>query len=193
MDAALVVENEFLRQQMEHFAIRRQGNSAGLVYGLTNFVAADLSRAITEYQAAMRIDSPHVRTSNTQNCVLNGNAGTVFCLLDGFLNRSDSLLQIDNDALARASRSHQPMTSIAQPVLCDFSDQHTGLCAADINRSQEIFVRLRHRYGFPCPFAMAGLGFWSAGLACNLEMAGAGFATPCAAHFAAPCFHRTPV
>src|SRR5260370_2475865 len=76
------------------------------------------------------------------------------------------------------------MTSIAQPVLCDFSDQHTGLCAADINRSQEIFVRLRHRYAFPCPFAMAGLGFWSAGLACNLEMAGGGFATPCAPDFA---------
>src|SRR5437879_3897687 len=144
---------------MEHFAIRRQGDSAGLVYGLTNFVAANLSRAITEDQAAMRIDSPHVRASNSQNCVLNGNAGTVFRLLDGFLNGSDSLLQIDNDALARTSRSRQAVTAIAQPVLCDFSDQHAGLCAAYINRGQEIFVRLRHRYGFPCPFAMAGLGF----------------------------------
>src|SRR5229473_7623093 len=80
------------------------------------------------------------------------------------------------------------MTAIAQPVLCDFSDQHAGLCAAYINRRQEILVRLRHRYGFPCPFAMAGLGFWSAGLACDLEATGAEYAVTGATGFAVRCF-----
>ena len=48
MHAALVVENELLRQQVKDFAVGGQGNGAGLVYGQANFLAPDFARARTE-------------------------------------------------------------------------------------------------------------------------------------------------
>ena len=44
LHARLIVENEFLRQQMQNFAIGGQRHGAGLVHRLADFVAADFPR-----------------------------------------------------------------------------------------------------------------------------------------------------
>src|SRR5712692_2939412 len=105
---------------MEHFAVRREWNGASLVHRLTDFVAPDLARpvattpaATTKDQAAVGIDSAHMGTGHAQGCVLNGNAGAVFRLLDRFLNGSHCFVEINNDAFTRASRVTEPMTAVA--------------------------------------------------------------------------------
>ena len=48
LHAGLIVENEFLRQQVEDFAVGGQGNGARLVHGLADFVAPDFARTRAE-------------------------------------------------------------------------------------------------------------------------------------------------
>ena len=54
MHAVLIVENKFLRQQVQYFAVGREGNGAGFVHGLADFIAANLARPVAEYQAAVK-------------------------------------------------------------------------------------------------------------------------------------------
>ena len=96
--------------------------------------------------------------------MLDGRTGNILGLLDRFLNRADSLVQIDDDALARAARFGHAMAAIAQAVVGDLRHQHAGLGAAYINCRQKVFVLVRPCLSVgSCPLAIAGT--WFLGLA----------------------------
>ena len=142
--ARLLVENEFLRQQMENFPVGGQGNGARFVDRHADFFAGDLARAISEGDATMRVDAAHVRAGHTDQRMLHGSARPVFGTLHRFLNRGDRLLQIYNHTLARTARLGNPVAAIAQTVLRDFRHQRTGFCAPHINDVQKVPVLVRH-------------------------------------------------
>src|SRR5438045_448105 len=98
-----------------------------------------------------------MRTGNAQSGVLDWDIRNVFRTLDRLLDGSDGFVEINNDAFARAARFRQSVPAVAQSVLGDFGDEDACLSAADVNRGQKMFGRLRHQC---CPLAMAGLGFW---------------------------------
>ena len=93
----------------------------------------------------MGVNSAHVRSGNSQNRMFNRNAGAVFGPFNRLLNGADCFFQIHNDALARTARVGEAMAAVAQSVVGKLRHEHAGLCAADINRGQELFIRLGHR------------------------------------------------
>ena len=162
VDAGLVVENEFLRQQMQNFAIVGKRNGAGLVHRGTQFFAANFARPGAEAQTAVAVDAAGVGPGHAQQGVLDGRSGHVFGLLHRLLNRGYGFVQIDDDALARAARFRYAVTAIAQTVVGNFRHQRAGLGAAYVDCGQKVLVLVRHSYCVS-PLAIAGLGF-AAGL-----------------------------
>src|SRR5579864_1497448 len=128
---------------MQHFAVGRKRDGAGFVDGLANFVTANFTRAI-ENNSTMSIDPAHVRTCNSEDCVLDREAGSVFGLLHGLLNGRDRFLEVDDNALTRASRIGEAVTAVAQAIVGDLNDKHAGLGASYIDGGQKMLVRLRH-------------------------------------------------
>src|ERR1039457_3916913 len=124
LHARLIVENELLRQQMEDFAIGGQGHGASLVYGLTDFVPANLPRPRAESNAAVAVHSADVRARNAHQRMLDRNAGHIFRMLHRFLNAADGLVEVGNDTLAQASRFADPVPAITQSVLAQLGYQN---------------------------------------------------------------------
>ena len=89
--AGLVIENEFLRQQVQNFAIVGKRDGAGLVHRGTKFLAANFTRPRAETQPAMAVDAAGVRSGHAQQGMLDGRPGRVFRLLDRLLNRTRRL------------------------------------------------------------------------------------------------------
>src|ERR1017187_4679583 len=129
---------------MEDFAIGWQGHSASLVYGLTDFVPANLPRPRAESNAAVAVHSADVRARNAHQRMLDRNAGHVFRMLHRFLNAADGLVELGNHALAQASRFADAVTAITQSVLAQFGHQDGGLGAAYVNGGDEIGLVARH-------------------------------------------------
>ena len=172
VDAGLVVENEFLRQQVKNFAIVGKRNGAGLVHRGAQFFAANFARARAEAQAAVAVDAAGVGPGHAQQGMLDRRSGHVFGLLHRLLNRADGFVQIHDDALARAARFGHAVAAIAQTVVGNFRHQRAGLGAAYVDCGQKMLVLVRHSYCVS-PLAIAGLGF-AAGLTAATDFS-AGF------------------
>src|ERR1041385_3912988 len=91
----LLVQDEFLREQVQNLSIRRQRNGAGLFHGHANFFAANFSRAI-EHEPAVGIDTANMSPGNAKNCVLNGETTIILSLLHCFLDGGISLFQVND-------------------------------------------------------------------------------------------------
>ena len=133
MDTGLIIQNEFLRQQVQNFPVGGESDRPGFIHGLTNFVAGNLARTGSKAHAAVAIHAAYMRPCDSQQRVFNGSAGRVFSLFDGTLNRSYRLVQIDDDALARATRLCHSMSAIAQAGIGDLGHQNAGLGASNID------------------------------------------------------------
>src|SRR6185503_7287525 len=154
----LVIENEFLWQQVQNFAIVGQRNSAGLVHCRSKFLAANLTRPGAEAEASVTVEPAGMGPGHAQQSVLNGGSRRVFGLLHRLLNRAHGLVQVHDDALARAARFGHAVTAITQSVVGNFRHQRAGLGAAYVDCGQKVLVRVRHSYCVS-PLAIAGLGF----------------------------------
>ena len=86
VNPSLVVEDEFLRQQMHDLAIVGQGNSAGLVNRQADFIASNFTRPSAEADASVAVNATHMRAGDSHPSVLNRCASDVLGLLDGPLN-----------------------------------------------------------------------------------------------------------
>jgi hypothetical protein len=143
MHAGLLVEDEFLRKQVQHFAVGRKRNVLRLLDSLTNLLASNLARA-AEDQATVSIDPTDMRAGDAERGVLNRNSGGIFGSLDRLRDRCDRLVEIDNDAFARAARISQTVTAIAQTVVGDLDNEDACLRAAYVDGGQEMFGRPGH-------------------------------------------------
>ena len=142
----LIVENELLRQQVQDFAISGQRHGACFVHRLADFVAANLARAAVKGDAAMAVHAADVRSGDADQSVLHRNSGYIFGSFYRFLNAADRFVELGDDALAQAAGLGDAVATVAQSVLADLGDQHTGLGAADVNRGNEIGRMSRHGY-----------------------------------------------
>src|SRR5215469_13639226 len=136
MHPGLVVEDEFLGQQVQYFAIGGERDGAGLVDGEADFLAGNFPRAGSEANPAMGVHAADVRPGNTQQRVFDGGTQGVFGLLDGLLDGSNRLVEIDDDAFAGAARVGDAVSPVAQAMVGDFHDQRAGLGATYIDRRQ---------------------------------------------------------
>ena len=102
-NAPLIIENEFLGQQVQHFAIGGKRNRSRLVDRHTNLISRDLSRARAEAHSTLAVDSANVRPRNSHRRMFNGSTRNVLRLLNRLLNRCHSLVELDDHAFARAA------------------------------------------------------------------------------------------
>src|SRR5579872_809293 len=96
----------------------------------------------------MTVHTPHVSAANANDGVLHRGTRDVFGRLDRFLNRSNSLIELDDHALARAARFGEPMSAIAQAGVRHLGHQRACLGAADINCREKTSLLVPHVYKF---------------------------------------------
>jgi len=148
--AGLLVEDEFLGQQVEDFAICRQLYGSRFLDGLADFVAGNLAWTRAKRDSAVGVQAAHVGSGNSDQRVLDSCSRRIFRAFDRFLNRRNGFLQINNDALTRSPRLSHAVAAITQAVIRDLRHQSTGLGASDIDDVDEIPLLVRHAYGWSC-------------------------------------------
>ena len=144
LNAALIVDNEFLRQQMQGLPIGRQRYGAGAFHRLTDLIATDLPRTRSQSNASAAVYSAQVWTANADNRALHLSPGALFGSFDSFLDRGCRLLKVCNYALSRTARLSETMPTVAQASLSALPNQRTNFGAADINYRNQIFLKSRH-------------------------------------------------
>ena len=142
--AGLIVENEFLRQQVKNFAIGGKRNCAGALDGLLDLIAPDFTRTRTETDAAMAVHAANMRSADADNGMLDGSPGDVFGGFGRLLNRGDGLVEFDDGSLARAARFGDAVSAIAQAGVGEFGHERACLCATHINCSKKISRLVAH-------------------------------------------------
>ena len=88
MHSGLAIQNEFLRQQVQRFAVLGKRNATGLFDRLANIFAADLAGARAERDSTMAVDAANMRSGHSDHRVLHRGLGYVLGFLDRFLDAS---------------------------------------------------------------------------------------------------------
>ena len=113
MHAGLIVEDEFLGQQMKNFAIVGQRNRTGAVDRLLDLIASDFSRSRAHGDAAVAVNAANMHSSDADDGLFDRSAGDVFGGFNRLLNRGHGLVEFDDHAFARASGFGDAMTPVA--------------------------------------------------------------------------------
>src|SRR5579862_5454638 len=159
MHSALLVEYEFLRQQMQNFTICGQRNGTRFVDRRANLVTCNLSGPAAQAKTTMCIDAAYMCARHPNQGSFDRGSARVFGLFDCVLNRGDGFLQIDNDPFAGTTRFGQTMAAISQAVVPNLRDHYAGFRATYIDGRDESPVLITHPYC--CPFSIPGLGLFS--------------------------------
>ena len=85
-----------------------------------------------------------MRSGDTDNGALDGNAGNVFGGFHRFLNAANGFVELGDDALAEAARFGHAVPAITQAVVAEFGDEHARLGAAHVDGGNEIGRVVRH-------------------------------------------------
>jgi hypothetical protein len=143
--AGLLVENEFLRQQVKDLAIGGQRDGASAVDGLLDLVASDFARASAKTDSAVAVDAANVGSANADDGVLDRRTRNVFRGFDRLLNRGNSFIEFNDHALARASGFGLAVAAIAEAAIGQFRHQRASLGAAYIDRRKKTSLLVPHR------------------------------------------------
>src|SRR5580704_17790744 len=134
---------------MQDFTIGGQRNGAGAVHGLLDLVAPDFSRTRAHADASVSVDPSHVRSTDTDDGLLDGCARDIFGGFDRLLNRRHGLVELHDDPLSRATRFRDTVPAIAQAVVGRLRHQRAGLGAAYVNRGKKVALLVPHRLWIP--------------------------------------------
>ena len=143
-DAALVVHDIFLRQDVDDFTVRRDGHGTGRIerafhIALAHFAALDGDDAMAVDPGDMPAGDPHIDR-------IDLTAGHELGVLDGAPDGLHGLLNIHHHALAHAVRgTGADPNDIHQAVFRHFPYDRTHFGSADIQAYNEI----RHSYSSP--------------------------------------------
>ena len=136
-NAALVVHNVFLRQDVDHLAVRRNGHGprrvqSALDVALGNFAALDGNDAVAVDAHDMAAGNAHVDRVD----LAAGHELRVFhCLADGL----HGLLDVDHHALAQTGgNACADAHHIHQTRLRKFAHHGADLCGADVKAYDEL-------------------------------------------------------
>jgi len=78
------VEQEFLRQDVQHHAVFGQCDVARGIHGVVHVVAIDIPRPVSQRDAAAAVHSAHLAARDAGDNALDGHSGNAL----GFFNRS---------------------------------------------------------------------------------------------------------
>ncbi len=143
--AFLLIENEILRQKVQDVAIFGQWKAPRLVDRLTDIFAGNLARLHPKRNAALAVSGADMRSGNPYDRALDRRLGRQLSLVHRLLHAIGGLIEIDDDPLARAARSDNSVSAIAQAGVGDLDDQRHRLGGADVDDGQDVLVLLPHK------------------------------------------------
>src|SRR5581483_741256 len=141
-NAVMRVNNELVRQYVEHLAILRKRDVPRSIDCVANVLALNVARAVAERDASPAVHSPNVRSGDADQCRLDRHSANAFRLLGGAANRTDRGIQIDDEALAQPLRLGGSKREEFHLFLRNFGNQRAGLCASDV-QPDDIAILLR--------------------------------------------------
>jgi len=131
-NAVLRVDHEFMRQNVQNFAIFGKGDVARGIYGTANVVALDVAAAMPKGDAAAAVHSANMTSCDADDCGLDGNVGDAFRFFNGATNGANGGVQIDDEALAQAFGFGRAEREKFHLFLIDFRDQGARFRAANV-------------------------------------------------------------
>src|SRR5689334_25298234 len=88
-NAVLRVDQEFVRQNVQHFAVRRQRDVARGVDGTAHVFTLDVARAVADADAPAAVHAAHMAAGHTNHRGFHGNVSDAFGFFHGAANGAD--------------------------------------------------------------------------------------------------------
>ena len=102
----LLVDDELLRDHVDHLAIHRDGHGLGGVDHAPHVALAHL--AVLHRDDAVRVHAPNVASCDPYVDRRDLTVGHQLCFLGCVLDRIDGCVDVDHDSLAQAARGMSP-------------------------------------------------------------------------------------
>ena len=140
----LIVDDKFLRDDVQHLLIRRQRHRARGLHDLVHIGLGDLA-AIAHRNHAMRVLTPYMAGGDSGKHPVDFAIRHQLGLFDRTLNRLNGGLDVDHHALfqsERGMRAHRD--DLETPVLAYLANQRRNLGCPHIQRYDQVLVALLH-------------------------------------------------
>jgi hypothetical protein len=153
LDALLAVDREAAPLDVEDLAIGWDRDRAGDLDGPIDVLSTDLAMVTGDRDLTRGVEAFDVLSADADECAVDLPAGQALGPLDGFGDRPDRLVDVDDHALLEPGRRHGPVTHDRQaPVAADLPDEGADLAGADVDPDEDRFsfhrvVRLRSCLG----------------------------------------------
>ena len=131
-NAVLSIDHEFVRKDVEDFAVFRKRDVAGGIDGAANIVALDVASTVAKCYPAAAIDATDMAAGYADDRRLHGNVRDAFRFFDRAANGADGGVEIDDEALAQALGFGCAKSEKFYLIAVDFGDQRGRFCAADV-------------------------------------------------------------
>src|SRR2546427_891540 len=96
--AVLGVDNKFMRKDVQNFAIFRKRDVAGSINGAADVFALDVSRPLSQGDAAAAVYAAHVAAGNSDQRFLHRHVGYAFGFFDRATDGADGGIKINDQA-----------------------------------------------------------------------------------------------
>ena len=143
-DAVLPVHRKAARNDVQHFAVLRNGNRARRIQRPAHIVGGDAAIAAIDAHHAARIDRRHVAARHADEGPRDLIPARSLGLLDRGLDGRRGVHHIDHHALLNAARRRDAHPDDLQLVLGGFTDHGAHLGGSDINADNGSFHNLPH-------------------------------------------------
>jgi len=138
-DAALVVDDELLRQDMDHLAVERQRHSAGRFDDPADILFADLIVLAGDSHHAASIDAADMVARDAGVNHIDLDVGHLLSLLHRRTDRTHGLFRVDDDAIAKPFRRRRPDTDDLDLLgFIYLGNETTDLGSADVEPGNDI-------------------------------------------------------
>ena len=153
-DAVLAIENEFLRQDVENFAIFGKADIAGGFHGAADVFFLNVAGALAESDAAAAIYAANVSAGNADDRGFERHADDTFGFFYGAANGADGEIKIYDLAFAPAFRfgGAESEEFHRRRIFFLLGDERAGLRAADIERYDLAVFLVQLRAPEECKF-----------------------------------------
>src|SRR6266566_3110557 len=140
--AVLRIHDEFMRKDVKDFAVFRKRDVAGGVHSAAHVFALDVSRAVSQGDAAAAVDTAHVAACDSDESFFHGHIRDAFGFFDRAADGAHRGIKIDDQALAKPLGFSSAEGQELHKIAFDFRDQYASFRAADVQPNQ-VFVFLR--------------------------------------------------
>jgi hypothetical protein len=97
----LRIDHEFMRQNVEHFAVCRKRDVASCIDGAAHIVALNVAGASAEAEATAAVDAANMAASYADHRGFDRDVGYALGFLNGAANRANCGVEIDDEAFAQ--------------------------------------------------------------------------------------------